>query len=105
MQNLLIGWGEIFDFLRIDYSVTDKQIGESWQEWTERKASALIKRGFPVFFMPILDDKPRLYVPDAMTWIRTYHEANIAKAFVAHRERKEVEAQAEATVEESPVSQ
>jgi hypothetical protein len=111
MQNLLLGWGEIFDFLRVDYSVTDKRVGESWREWTERKTSVLMRRGLPVFFMPILDDKPRLYVPDAMAWLRTYHEANTAKAFVALRERKEVEAmreaeaQAEAPSEENAVSQ
>lgn len=111
MQTMLLGWSEIFDFLRVDYSVTDKRVGESWQEWTERKTSALMRRGLPVFFMPILDDKPRLYVPEAMAWLRTYHEANVAKAFIAHRERKEVEAmkeaeaQAEATAEESPVNQ
>lgn len=95
MQNLLLGWSEIFDFLRVDYRVTDKRTGESWQEWTERKASGLMRRGLPVFFMPILDDKPRLYVPEAIAWLRMYHEANIAKACIARRERKEAEASAE----------
>ena len=26
MQTMLLGWSEIFDFLRVDYSVTDKRV-------------------------------------------------------------------------------
>lgn len=92
MANCLHGYSEIFDFLRVDYYHTDKQPGEKWLAWSERKAAELIARGFPIFFLPMIDREPRLYVPEAVEWLKTYREASLAKHYVMRRERDTLEA-------------
>lgn len=92
MSHCLMGWSEIFNFLRVDYYNTDKQIGEDWEKWSKRKGAELIRRGFPIFFLGVIDDEPRLYVPDAAEWLRAHREAELAKSFVHHRERKALKA-------------
>lgn len=65
---MLVGWPQIVRFLCSGCKETG--IGEWPKMMAEERKSSLIAAGIPVFYLPELDDDPRVMTTDLVKWMK-----------------------------------
>lgn len=74
--SLMVGWPEIFKALGAlpAFSKGYRRDEEYYGEYLEGKGRELESLGLPVWYLPELDDRPRIERKDAIAWARKRHE-------------------------------
>ena len=84
-DDVIVGWGNILETLGVRPELTDKLPVEKWGEWMTRKGWEMTSQGMPVFFLPMLDNQPRILRGKLLSWAQSFSET----LFIEHdlRER------------------
>ena len=67
---MLVGWGRIARFLRTGEAKVDAP-GQAYRELGEKMRGVLMDAGIPVFFLPEMDEEPRVQSTELLKWMKS----------------------------------
>lgn len=71
---MLVGWGRIVRFLRTGYATVEAP-GQAYRELGEKMKGPLMDAGIPVFFLPEMDEEPRVQSTELLKWMKARNKA------------------------------